>query len=180
MLAVAVGTAALVAINSFTDNLRESVAREARALLGADLALSSASPFSPAAEALLAEVRAATAPPAEVARVVSFGAMALRPGGGATRLVRVQAVDPGYPYYGAIETSPPGECARLAETGGAIADASLLVALGARTGRRDRPRRGALRPARDPRQRARGRGHGQRLRAARRHPRAPASSRPPC
>ena len=134
VLAVAIGTAALVAINSFTDNLRESVDREARALLGADLALSAASPFSPAAEALLAEVRRATAPPAEVARVVSFGAMALRPGGETTRLVRVQAVDPGYPYYGAIETSPAGEWARLAETGGAIADASLLVALGARTG----------------------------------------------
>jgi putative ABC transport system permease protein len=134
VLAVAVGTAALVAINSFTDNLRESVAREARALLGADLALSSATPFSPAAEALLGEVRAATTPPAEVARVVSFGAMALRPGGETTRLVRVQAVDPGYPYYGVIETSPPGECERLAETGGAIADDSLLVALGARKG----------------------------------------------
>jgi len=134
VMAVATGTAALVAINSFADNLRESVGREARALLGADLALSSASPFSPTAEALLAEVRGATAPPAEIARVVSFGAMALRPGGQTTRLVRVQAVDPGYPFYGVIETSPAGEWARLAETGGAIADASLLVALGARIG----------------------------------------------
>jgi putative ABC transport system permease protein len=134
VLAVAIGTAALVAINSFTDNLRLSVGREARALLGADIALSSAAPFSPAAETLLAEVRAATVPPAEVARVVSFGAMALLPGGETTRLVRVQAVDPGYPYYGAVLTSPAGEWARLAETGGAIADSSLLVALGARTG----------------------------------------------
>jgi putative ABC transport system permease protein len=134
VLAVAIGTAALVAIDSFADNLRASVDREALALLGADLALSSASPFSPAAEALLAEVRGATTPPAEVARVVSFGAMALRPGGETTRLVRVQAVDPGYPYYGTIETSPAGEWPRLAETGGAVADPSLLAALGARTG----------------------------------------------
>ena len=116
------------------DNLRESVRREARALLGADLALSAAAPFSPAAEAVLAEVRAATSPPAEVARGVSFGAMALRPGGQTTRLAQVRAVDPGYPFYGLIETSPPGEWARLGETGGAVADASLLVALGARVG----------------------------------------------
>jgi putative ABC transport system permease protein len=134
VLAVAIGTAALVAIDSFSDNLRRSVGREALALLGADLALSSASPFSPAAEALLDEVRGATTPPAEVARVVSFGAMALRPGGETTRLVRVQAVDPGYPYYGTIETSPAGEWPRLAQTGGAVADPSLLAALGARTG----------------------------------------------
>jgi putative ABC transport system permease protein len=132
--AVAVGVGALVAINSFTDNLRESVRKEARALLGADLALSAGGPFSPAAESLLAEVRGATTPPAEVARVVSFGAMALRPGGQTTRLAQVQAVDPGYPYYGAIETSPPGEWARLAEAGGAIADTSLFVALGAHVG----------------------------------------------
>ena len=134
VLAVAIGTAALVAINSFTDNLRESVRREARALLGADLALSAAAPFSPAAEAVLAEVQAATSPPAEIARGVSFGAMALRPGGQTTRLAQVRAVDPGYPFYGLIETSPPGEWARLGETGGAVADASLLVALGARVG----------------------------------------------
>ena len=69
-----------------------------------------------------------------MARVVNFGAMALRPGGQTTRLAQVLAVDPGYPFYGAIETSPAGEWARLAETGGAVADASLLVALGARVG----------------------------------------------
>jgi putative ABC transport system permease protein len=134
VMAVAIGVGALVAINSFTDNLRESVRKEARALLGADLALSTGGAFSPGAESLLAEVRAATVPPAEVARVVSFGAMALRPGGQTTRLAQVTAVDPGYPYYGATLTSPPGEWARLAETGGAVADASLLVALDARVG----------------------------------------------
>ncbi len=134
VMAVAIGTAALVSINSFADNVRESVAREARALLGADIAISSPSPFSPASEALLEELRRATDPPAEVARVVSFGAMALRPGGGSTRLVRVQAVDPGYPFYGPAETAPAGEWRRLAETGGAVVDASLLDALGARVG----------------------------------------------
>ena len=37
--AVAVGVAALVAINAFSDNLRLSVKDQARSLLGADLAL---------------------------------------------------------------------------------------------------------------------------------------------
>jgi putative ABC transport system permease protein len=132
--AIAIGVAALVAINSFTDNLRESVAREARALLGADLSLSAAGPFSEKAESLLGDVRRATRPEAEVARVVSFGAMVLRPGGGATRLAQVLAVDPGYPFYGTIETAPAGEWARLAESGGAIAEPSLLTMLGAQVG----------------------------------------------
>src|SRR6185436_15406120 len=132
--AIAIGVAALVAINCFTDNLRESVAREARALLGADLSLSAAGPFSERAESLLGDVRRATRPEAELARVVSFGAMVLRPGGGATRLAQVLAVDAGYPFYGTIETAPAGEWARLAQTGGAIAEPSLLTMLGAQVG----------------------------------------------
>jgi len=134
MAAVAIGVAALVAINSFTDNLRVSVRQEARALLGADLALSGSQPFSGRAEAVLAEIGKAGAGPGDVARVVSFGAMARVPGGGTTRLVQVEAVDPGYPFYGAIETAPAGEWARLSETGGAVVDPTLLFALGAHVG----------------------------------------------
>ncbi len=132
--AIAIGVAALVAINSFTDNLRESVQKEARALLGADLSVSAAGPFGERAETLVAELQQATRPAAELARVVNFGAMAYRPGGETTRLVQVLAVDPGYPYYGTIETAPTGEWARLAETGGAIAEQSLLAVLGAEVG----------------------------------------------
>ncbi len=132
--AVAIGVAALVAINSFTANLRESVAREARALLGADLMVGSPTSFDARSEALLARVREATRPPAELARVTSFGAMAYRPGGATTRLAQVLAVDPGYPFYGTIETAPAGEWKRLAESGGALAEPSLLTMLGASVG----------------------------------------------
>ena len=134
VVAVAIGVAALVAINSFTDNLRESVRKEARALLGADLSVSGAGPFSKRAEGLVAELGAATRPAAEMARAVRFGAMAYRPGGETTRLTQVLAVDPGFPFYGTIETAPAGEWTLLAEKGGAIVEASLLAMLGARVG----------------------------------------------
>jgi putative ABC transport system permease protein len=132
--AIAIGVAALVAINSFTANLRESVQKEARSLLGADLSLSAAGPFSERAESLVAEIEAATRPAAALARAVRFGAMAYLPDGETTRLAQVLAVDPGYPHYGTIETAPAGEWARLGESGGAIVDASLLVMLGAEVG----------------------------------------------
>jgi putative ABC transport system permease protein len=131
---VAIGVGALVAINSFTDGLRESVRKEARALLGADLAVYSGSPFSPKVESLLADVRRATRPPADLVQVVTFGAMAFVPGGTTTRLVQVLAVDSGYPFYGVIETAPAGEWEHLATSGGAIVDGALLVSLGARVG----------------------------------------------
>jgi len=50
---VAVGVAALVAINSFTANLRDSVRRQAQALLGADLSLESRQPLPTVAERLI-------------------------------------------------------------------------------------------------------------------------------
>ena len=132
--AIAIGVAAIVAINSFTANLRESVQKEARALLGADLSLSAAGPWSERAESLLVELRAATRPAAECARTVRFGAMAFLPSGGTTRLTQLLAVDPGYPYYGTIETAPAGEWARLTDKGGAIVEASLLAMLAAEVG----------------------------------------------
>ena len=133
---VAIGVAALVAINSFTDNLGRSVREEARALLGADLVVSSYQAFGDDTEDLLEELRLAAARPpgAPVSRTVTFGAMARVPDGGATRLVQVRGVDPGYPFYGTIETAPPGEWDRLGETGEAVADPSLSVVLGIEVG----------------------------------------------
>jgi putative ABC transport system permease protein len=139
VLAVAVGVSALVAINSFTDNLHDSVRAQAQALLGADLSLASGQVFSAKAEDLLKELERAARDAgggraAETARTTSFGAMAFFPRTAGTRLVQVTAVEPGYPYYGRIETAPAGEWERLEETGGALVDPSLLAVLGAETG----------------------------------------------
>ena len=59
MASVTAGVAALVAIGSFTRNLQASVREQARALLGADIGLGSATPFTPRAEAWIAELAAA-------------------------------------------------------------------------------------------------------------------------
>jgi putative ABC transport system permease protein len=138
MAAVAVGVAALVAINSFTDNLQASVRAEARALLGADLAFSSGVRFSERGEALIAEAREAAARGRKgsvvEARVTSFSAMAYVTRTGGARLVQVAAVSPGYPFYGVVQTDPAAEWGRLEETGGALVDRSLLAALGAEVG----------------------------------------------
>ena len=146
LAAVAVGVAALVAINSFTDNLLDSVRAQARALLGADLALSSGAPLSPKAENRLADLtRAATSGAAssagaaevQVARVTRFAAMAYAPKSQLARLVQVSAVEPGYPFYGRIGTEPAFAWDRLHDEGrqGAIlADPSLLAAIGAEVG----------------------------------------------
>lgn len=127
---VAVGVAALVAINSFTDNLRESVRLQARSLLGADLSLLSRQPLSLRAAALLDTLSRR----AVVARVTSFAGMAYVPRTEGTRLVQVAAVAGPYPFYGDIRTQPRGAWGELQSGRHIIVDPSLLTALGARMG----------------------------------------------
>jgi putative ABC transport system permease protein len=122
--------AALVAINSFTDNLRDSVRDQARALLGADLSLSSRRPFTPAAEAVLDSLAAR----GDVVRQTSFSGMAYVRRTSGTRLVQVAAVEAGYPLYGEIHTEPAAAWAALARGGQVVVDPALLTALDARVG----------------------------------------------
>ena len=130
---IAVGVAALVAISSFTDSLQQSVREQARALLGADLSLGSAGAFSPRAEDELTKILG-EARGTDVSRLVRFGAMAYVPRTTGARLVQVTAVEGGYPFYGRIETDPPGGWERLREGGGVLVDPALVSALDAKVG----------------------------------------------
>ena len=128
---IAIGVAALVAIGSFTDNLRDSVRSQARALLGADFALSSRRPLPKAAEAILDTL---TARGGTVARLTSFSGMGYVPRTSGTRLVQVAAVEGGYPFYGEIRTEPAGAWRELTQGRRVVVDPSLLTALNARLG----------------------------------------------
>jgi putative ABC transport system permease protein len=128
---VAVGVAALVAINSFTANLRDSVHRQAQELLGADLSLESRQRLSASAEALIDTL---VGRGAEVARVTNFSAMAYVPRTDGTRLVQVAALRGHYPFYGAIVTAPGAAWSDLQNGRHVVVDPSLLTALRARVG----------------------------------------------
>ncbi len=127
--AITAGVAALVAINSFTDNLRLSVQQQARSLLGADLAISSQKEFSPAVTALLD-----TLGQTGLARVTTFSAMTYTLRGSGARLVQVSGVTGPYPFYGEIVTQPTTAWETLSRGPNTIVDPSLLGALGARIG----------------------------------------------
>ncbi len=136
--AVAVGVAALVAVNSFAENLRESVTQQAQTLLGADLSIASRQAFSPRVAALLDTLVALDPPRGQErgrkAMVVSFAGMAYVPRTEGVRLAQVAAVEPGYPFYGMIRTDPDGAWSELQEGGRVLVDPSLLTALDARIG----------------------------------------------
>ena len=129
--AISVGVAALVAIASFTANIQKSVRQQARELLGGDLVLASSRPFSPTVTALVDSLRRSGI---RVARETRFSSMAYVRRTEGIRLADVRAVSPEFPIYGAVETAPAGQWARLATERVAIVDTALLVALGARIG----------------------------------------------
>ena len=128
--AVAAGVAALVAVNSFAANLRDSVSAQAQALLGADLSLGSRRPFTQRAEVILDSLTAG----GTNARVTSFNAMAFVPRSEGIRFVQVTAVEPGWPFYGTIGTEPQGRWTELHEGGGVLLDPTLLAGLNAELG----------------------------------------------
>lgn len=136
--AITAGVAALVAINSFTQNLRTSVAEQARAMMGADLSITSRQKFTPRVEALIdsliAPDSAAERPAGQRAMEVTFAAMGYVPRTTGVRLVQVRAIEGGYPFYGEITTDPAGQWRRLTSGDGALVDPVLLTGLGARIG----------------------------------------------
>jgi putative ABC transport system permease protein len=131
MSSIAIGVAALVAVDSYSANVVRSIHVQARSLLGADLSISAHHPLPAPALALLDSLRARGA---EETRVTTFASMAIIGGRAGTRLVQVRAMGPGAPYYGKIETAPPDRWRELQRGPYAIVDSALLIALDARIG----------------------------------------------
>lgn len=134
--AISIGVGALVAIESFTDNLRVAVEHQSRALLGGDLSLGARTDPTPALRSVIDSVIVASGadPTRDVSEVTSFGGMAyvLRTAG--ARMVRVTAVEGGYPFYGVVHTEPANAWPRLGRERIALVDPSFLTSLNARIG----------------------------------------------
>jgi putative ABC transport system permease protein len=105
-LCVALGVAAIVVLRSVMQNVRITLTREARDLVGGDLVLQATQPWTDSQRDQIASTLGA-------ARLVSTDVvetqtMAARAVGGmltATRLVEVRAIESGFPFYGTLELS---------------------------------------------------------------------------
>jgi putative ABC transport system permease protein len=126
--AISVGMAAFIAITAFDANVREAVDTQAKALLGADLVLSSRQPFAPETEALL------TALGGEQSREISCTSMAYFPKSATSRLVQVRALQGNFPYYGTLETEPSLAATAFRNGLQAVVDDGLLLQFDAHVG----------------------------------------------
>jgi len=120
-LAIVLGVAALVGIGSLADNVRRGMDGQIRALLGADIVVSSRSPFTEELETHLKERGFARSDE------LLFNSMAVFPSKeGEARLVQVRAVDEQFPLYGDFVTVPASATASLHQGDHALLDETLL------------------------------------------------------
>jgi len=130
MSAIVLGIAALVAINSFGDNLARSIDEQSRELLGADLTLSWNRPPSKKTQQFLRTIGQ------DRTYEVSFPSLVSIPRTGGIRLAQVKGLTGNFPYYGDWEVTPAAGIQAFRKSGERVAlvDDALLVQLGAQPG----------------------------------------------
>jgi putative ABC transport system permease protein len=128
---ITLGVGALVGVGSFADSLERTVARSAKSLMGGDVEIRATQPPPADLAALLPPAPASAR--VETTRVRELVAMA-QVGPDLTQLVELKAVEPGYPFYGALVTDPARPLDTLIGDGRALVHASLLARLGLRVG----------------------------------------------
>lgn len=100
---IVIGIASIVAIDSFNENLQHDIDLQAKELLGADLVIRSNAPLDSAFEARLDTIGTRRATDLHFASMALF--MNVH---GGTRLVQVVAKEGDFPFYGEVQSQPPG------------------------------------------------------------------------
>ncbi|WP_326986692.1 ABC transporter permease [Chryseobacterium sp. MP_3.2] len=120
MASIILGIAAVVSIQLFSENLKQNIQLQSKALMGADYVIDSKQVPS---RKVLAIIDSLGADAAEV----NFVSMASFPKNDGTKLVKVRAMEGSFPFYGDI-TTVPGDAGKNYQTaGGALVDATLLL-----------------------------------------------------
>ena len=125
---IILGVAALVAINSFRENLKKDIDRQAKTVLGADLVLNNNQPLSDSIQLLMDSIGG------QQAHERSFASMIYFPRTQDTRLVQVRALGGDFPFYGDIETEPESASAQFRIGQKALVDHTLLLQFNANRG----------------------------------------------
>lgn len=128
---VAIGVGAIVALRSVIQNVRGGLTREARAMMTADVVISTRRPWTAEVRRRI-EARLATAPVTARTEAVELTTMVRADGNGAVaRMVELRGIEPAFPFYGRIELQDGTPYSyELLRNRGAIARPELLAQLG--------------------------------------------------
>lgn len=121
MGSIILGIMAVVAIQSFSENLQNNIALQSKAIMGADYLIDSRQPPNERVMEIIDSLGGAQG------REVNFASMAIFPKADASKLVRVQGIEGNYPIYGGFETEPPEAATSYQDGGGALVDATAML-----------------------------------------------------
>ena len=128
MVSIILGVAAIVSIQSFGETLKDNIALQSKALMGADFKIDSDHPLTEEARAIVDSLGGADA------EEISFSSMALFPKNQATKLLQVRGISNGFPFYGKLETQPESATEDFQEKQGALLDATVMLQLDVQVG----------------------------------------------
>lgn len=128
MASIVLGIAAVVAIQSFGRSLKDNIALQSKSLMGADFIIDSDKPVN---DKVLKIIDSLGGP---AGKEISFASMAAFPGPGTTKLVQVRGIEGGFPFYGELETNPPGAAEEFRQQSSALVDATVMLQMGLEPG----------------------------------------------
>ena len=120
MASIILGIAAVVSIQLFSENLKQNIKNQSKALMGADFIIDSRQLPSEKVQAIIDSLNVA-------ASEVNFVSMAAFPKNEGTKLVKVRAIEGNFPFYGTLDTEPVLAASQYQEKGGALVDATLML-----------------------------------------------------
>ncbi|WP_117881243.1 ABC transporter permease [Aureibaculum luteum] len=120
MAAIILGIAAVVSIQLFSENLKQNIKSQSKAMMGADYIIDSRQIPNEKVQAIIDSLGPA-------ASEVNFSSMAAFPKNDDSKLVKVRGIEGGFPFYGTLETLPVTAAVTYQELGGALVDATLML-----------------------------------------------------
>ncbi|MFB5651011.1 ABC transporter permease [Leptospira wolffii] len=105
ILAVTIGTGAVLAVHSYRDQLTQSILKEAKNIMGADIIATAPAPITPEQKAFL---RKELPNGTKSSELVQFPSMLRNPSSQDSSLSLVKAIKGEYPYFGEVLTEPEG------------------------------------------------------------------------
>ena len=120
MASIILGIAAVVSIQLFSENLKDNIKNQSKALMGADFIIDSRKLPNEKVLAIIDSLKPS-------ASEVNFVSMAAFPKNDGTKLVKVRAIEGNFPFYGDLETTPKNAASNYQNLGGAIVDATLML-----------------------------------------------------
>ena len=120
MASIILGIAAVVSIQLFSENLKQNIKNQSKALMGADFIIDSRQLPSKKVQAIIDSLDVA-------ASEVNFVSMAAFPKNDGAKLVKVRAIEGDFPFYGTLDTEPIEAANQYQAKGGALVDATLML-----------------------------------------------------